>query len=396
MRTPLAALAVLAGHSLASAAAPADPVSLREERELFPDVLEVITGKFVHHSADFYLWQIKDRQSKLAADPDNPDLNTELAVALARTGQPGQADQAVGILEKVEKAHPGRYDTLARLGLIYVLKDQPQKALAPLDKALALQPDAHDGRERYLRWLAEYLAEKPGRRLPVSPLDPKSDWPHRPRSFATFLRGKLNKPDLELADAQAAVRGLLGSMRIGAHESSAFLEALGDVLCYSSDPAKVVAPRLACRSFLRAGYVVPNPGVRKQYIALAEWALVHRKNEGSAYDQAVESTPLLTRLFEEVADADAWKEGMKQKERELVAASPNPEAEFDRQFTEAPRSPDEPNDDWFTRNQGSLFVAGAAGIPALALLAAGIVLVVRLARRGSKGQRGGPADTLPE
>lgn len=125
MRTLLSALAVLAGHSLASAATTADPATLREERELFPDVLEVITGKFVHHSADFYQWQVKDRQSKLAADPDNPDLNTDLAVALSRTGQAGQADQAVGILEKVEKSHPGRYDTLARLGLVYVLKDQP-------------------------------------------------------------------------------------------------------------------------------------------------------------------------------------------------------------------------------------------------------------------------------
>lgn len=187
-------------------------------------------------------------------------------------------------------------------------------------------------------------------------------------------------------------------MRIGAHESPVFLEALGDVLCYSSDSAKVMAPRLACRSFLRAGYVVPNPGVRKQYIALAEWALIHRKNESSAYDQAVESTPLLTRLFDEVADAATWHEELKQKERELIAASPNPEAEFDRQFSEAPRSPDEPNDDWFTRNKGSLFVAGAVGLPVVALLAAGILLVVRLARRGgSQGRRAdGPPDTLPE
>ena len=72
--TPLAASGVEEVHSLS------------REREMFPDVIETIMGKYVRHSPEFYQWQIKDRLGKLGARPNNPVWQDELAMAQAKTG----------------------------------------------------------------------------------------------------------------------------------------------------------------------------------------------------------------------------------------------------------------------------------------------------------------------
>src|SRR3954453_5632483 len=95
MRTSLAILFILACWTSARAG---DDDTLRQERELFPDVLETITGKFVRHSPGFYEWQIRDRQARLAADPNNPALADDLAVAFLKTKQYAKAIDVLGKL----------------------------------------------------------------------------------------------------------------------------------------------------------------------------------------------------------------------------------------------------------------------------------------------------------
>ena len=63
-----------------------DHDTLRQERQRFPDTLELITGKILRHSPEFYEWRIKDRLYKLEADPMNLAYYDDLAVAYEKTG----------------------------------------------------------------------------------------------------------------------------------------------------------------------------------------------------------------------------------------------------------------------------------------------------------------------
>jgi len=60
---------------------------LAMERQRFPSALELIAGKFLHHSKEFYRWRIADREKKLAADPENLAWYDDLAVACDKVGE---------------------------------------------------------------------------------------------------------------------------------------------------------------------------------------------------------------------------------------------------------------------------------------------------------------------
>src|SRR5687768_4983213 len=65
--------------------------TLLQERSRFPDTLELITGKFLRHSKEFYEWRIQDRLKKLEAEPDNLAYHDDLGVAYDKTGQHDKA-----------------------------------------------------------------------------------------------------------------------------------------------------------------------------------------------------------------------------------------------------------------------------------------------------------------
>ena len=371
MRTPLAILVALA--CCAPARADGDD-TLRQERELFPDVLETITGKFVRHSPAFYEWQIRDRQTRLAADPNDPALADDLAMAFIATKQ---FTKAIERAHQVGRGPSGPARDARRGSAGRTPGRRPEKGPAapgpgPRGPARRAATSTSAG------WPSTWPSRRSAR-LPVAPMDPTADWPHRPRSFAVFLRTKLGKPDLDLDDARPAVAALVEFLRTGYLESLPVHEALGDLLCYSSDAGKPVARRLAARAYLRAGYLQNNPGVRKPYITLAEWALTHRAGPGGDYAEGREAMPVLTRFTEETDDAANWY-------AELSAGGggpgrqSRPRRELERLYPDPPRVPDEPNDDWFTRNQGPLVRLGTIAVPGLILLALGSLGVYRFVR----------------
>ena len=57
------------------------------ERRQFPDLLELITGKFLRHTPEFYYWRVQDRLAKLKKAPSNEKLYDDLAVAYSKLGQ---------------------------------------------------------------------------------------------------------------------------------------------------------------------------------------------------------------------------------------------------------------------------------------------------------------------
>src|SRR5262245_57210074 len=115
IRVVLAVVAVV----LVPAAAVAclwDYDTIKMERARFPTTLELITGKFLRHSTEFYEWRIRDRLKKLEADPKNAGYLDDLAAAYDKTGQ---HDKAIETMKWQEVSNPGRYETAANLGTFY-------------------------------------------------------------------------------------------------------------------------------------------------------------------------------------------------------------------------------------------------------------------------------------
>ena len=131
--------------------------TLKMERSRFPTTLELITGKFLRHSPEFYQWRIEDRQRRLYNEPDNLALYDDLAVAYSKLGQ---QDKAIETILLKEQKHPGLYETYANLGTFYIFVGEWEKSAETIDKALAINPDAHFGRERYQKYLVEYVLKR--------------------------------------------------------------------------------------------------------------------------------------------------------------------------------------------------------------------------------------------
>src|SRR5262245_40296206 len=148
-RLRLAVPLALAAALLAPAAASAclwDYDTLKMERARFPSALELITGKFLRHSPEFYQWRIEDRQRKLRADPGTAALIDDLAVAYDKTGRP---DLAITTILPSYKKDPKRYKTLANLATFYVHAGRLEECVTFVDRALAVEPNAHFGQEKY-------------------------------------------------------------------------------------------------------------------------------------------------------------------------------------------------------------------------------------------------------
>jgi tetratricopeptide (TPR) repeat protein len=151
----------------AAAACLWDYDTLAQERGRFPTVLELITGKYLRHSPEFYEWRAADRRKRLAADPSNLSLHDDLVVALDRLGR---YDQALAAVETAARLRPGRYETEANWGTVLLHAGRLEEGLAHIDAAVRINPDAHFGREVYqqklVRWVID--ARMAGRTLPVA------------------------------------------------------------------------------------------------------------------------------------------------------------------------------------------------------------------------------------
>jgi tetratricopeptide (TPR) repeat protein len=201
--------------------------TLQMERSRFPSALELITGKFLRHSPEFYYWRIEDRQRRLRAEPDNLALYDDLAVAYDKTGR---HDKAIETILVSHAKDPNRYETVANLGTFYIHAGQLEKGLEYIDRAIRINPDAHFGREKYQKYLVEYvLSRRKDGKTPL-PLTPAASYGRN--NFVAYLAGRHQTETLAEEDYQAALKGVLGMMKFGKHDSPALLEALvGHLVC---------------------------------------------------------------------------------------------------------------------------------------------------------------------
>lgn len=309
--------------------------TLSQERSRFPTTLELITGKFLRHSPEFYQWRIEDRLKKLQTDPKNLSLYDDLGVAYDKTGQ---HDKAIEMMEAKEKIQPGLYETYANWGTFLIHKGEFQKGLPYIDKAIAINPDAHFGREKYQKWLVEYVLSKSkdGKiRLPLQAVSQVNlHLAETGGPFQNFLAQKTGVDFLKDKEKLSqAIQGVLGMMRFSKHDSPILLEALGDLLVGPN--SKFDAKRLATRAFLQASFVSTDNETKKSYRELARAALNTQINGKNDQNQlALEA--LESDFNWELADAKEWYTELKSREIGWIKQGADPEKEFDLLYSKEP------------------------------------------------------------
>jgi tetratricopeptide (TPR) repeat protein len=338
-----------------------DRDTLAQERSRFPDALELITGRFPRHSKEFYEWRARDRQERLKADPDNLSYYDDLAVAYDKTGR---HQQAIDVMREADSKVPGRYETEANLGTFYIHAGRVEEGLGHIEQALRLNPDAHFGREKYQALLARYVRARTAGKAPSGPLsrtvtvDDDSGTSERVENFATFLTAESGAERLSQEEHGAALRGLLGIMRFGNHESPALLEAVGDLLGYPYAAGVEDGKQLAARAYLKASYGVTDEVAREAYRGLAKQVL---RSQGRATrpEGQLSLEELEGDFRKELAEAQRWYEGVRADELAWIEQGRDVDAEFTRKYFEDPQpaAPTEPAGvSWWARLRGNLIL----------------------------------------
>lgn len=313
--------------------------TLKEERSRFPSTYELVTEQFSRHSYEFYRWRVEDREARLAGNPDDMKLRDDLAVAYEKTGQTGRA---INLMRDSLRTDDERYETHANLGTFLIHAGQYEEGVQHLDRALAINPDAHFGRERYQRWLAEYvmlrLDEKGKPRLPLSAAsgDVRTQ-PIPPQDFAQFIASKLeNKHRLSLEPEQTrpAVEGVLGMMRFGNADSPILLEALGDLLRHEAN-ADGDAKQLAAMAYLRAASRVDDEAAKQRYRELAAGALRMQQRRSWRGSKDVTLAEIEAQVAEGLAAGKKLQARIAADERRWIAAGEDVEAKYDAKYRDA-------------------------------------------------------------
>ncbi len=232
--TVTAALAGRAAHACGW-----DSESYYAEAHSLPCVYDAIFGHYPKHTAEYHETRIAAADAALAWAPFDVAALDDKAIALLKLGR---LEESRAVMLKLEEADPEGYGTHANLGTLQTFTGAYEQALVHIDRAMAIEPQAHFGRERYHRQLVVFLA--------AGQKDP-----------AQLARG--NFLGLELSEAQrfggspaafaaagqdpAAFDALVSMIAVyGADHMSHLYFALGDLLALHGDL------RLAWSAYKRA------------------------------------------------------------------------------------------------------------------------------------------------
>lgn len=296
--------------------------TLLMERRKFPGVVEVISGKFLRHSPEFYQWRIKDRTEKLKTNPSRLDWYDDLAVAYSKTGD---HKKAIEIIQQKDELKPGLYETEANWGTFLLFDGQWEEALKHVNRALEINPNAHFGREKYQALLIEYVIPrlKDGKpQLPLDEVEVTVTWPlldpkgldpsQTKEGFRSFL-GRTKRGEVNI---QEAINAVLGMMHFADYRSPIVLEPLASLL--SEDRAQ--AQRMAARAYLRAAAAVDDEPTKDSYRKKAEYAL--------NLQVGVNLEKIEKPLKQEIDEANQWYAELRDAEISWIRDGKDPEAEF--------------------------------------------------------------------
>jgi tetratricopeptide (TPR) repeat protein len=311
--------------------------TLQSERLRFPTTLELMSGKFLRHSPEYYQWRIKDRQRRLTLpeNKNNPELLDDLAVAHHKLGD---NKEAIRLMLESNARQPNRYETLANLGTFYMLDGQFEIGRDYIVKALEINPEAHFGRERYQKLLADYVIQRKvdGKiKLPLSVDHASEDLDRVPQqNFADFMLSAANVARLgphetgnmseeqKNEELQSAIKGVLGMMKFADYQSPILLEVLGDLLGggnYIGIEARFHRHNLSSRAYLLAAKYAKDEEAKKKYLK-----------------QIPRFMQLTLEIETEGAEADQWYAAVRQNEIDWIKAGGDVDAEFTKHYYREP------------------------------------------------------------
>lgn len=308
----LAILAITAATAAHACLWDSDTLSLEKSR--FPGVAEIMSGKFPRHSPDYYEWRKKATEAQLAKEPKNPALYDDLAVAQHKLGD---HKAAIATMQAKERAVPGIYETYSNLGTFYIYTGELDEALRWINKALAINPNAHFGREKYQKWLVEWVqAGKP--QGPAEEALGEGDL----CGYALFIAGKTGfkgRPEDWSAPRREALAGVTGMMRFADYDNPLLQEALGDVLIAGG--IKDNASHLAAQAYLFA-----SQGTRGTESA----RLLAKSTAAKAMQETKADSQKALKLA--LAGAQTYVEQVWKDEREWIRKGVNVAAEFEKKY----------------------------------------------------------------
>lgn len=229
-----------------------DSETMRVEREGFPSEIELIVGAVRQRPKGWHEWRIKYSLIRIADKThDRPEDYDNLAVSLDKLHKD---DSAVEVMRSSRQRFGLRYETLANLGTFHFHLGKFEEGLPYIDSALELNPDAHFGRERYQKWLVEYLMASP-RQIPVAPAKSAKDigTTQGEHGFSAWVAAKLGRPRLDSLEREKAIKGVLGMMRFGNNDSPILLEAYADL---ARGRRSSLGRGLAVKAYMAAARVV--------------------------------------------------------------------------------------------------------------------------------------------
>jgi Tetratricopeptide repeat len=351
--------------------------NLAMERRQFPTVLELITGKFLRHSKAFYEWRARDRRERIKPDAQ-PQVWDDLAVAYEKLGR---HEEAIATMQEKESLFPGLYETKANLGTFYFHAGKFALGLREIEAALAINPDAHFGREVYQKLLVQYMLDKQKDGVTVLPLDSSARLGAEHFGFANHVLRQFAAESRSIADKNSeldrAIKGVQAMMRFGNYDSPILLEALGDLLLSRGYPG--AAKQLAARAFLQCSYRSKNPDTSKAYRHLANNAL-SMQTRGDLSSKEMPLEELEASFQKELKEADIWFESISANEKKWITESKNVDEEYAKAYYTDPLIEVKQPTPYLSRKAAG-YLAALVGLLAMLGIAAIVIYVFRQLRK---------------
>jgi tetratricopeptide (TPR) repeat protein len=293
-----------------------DGDTLAAEQARFPEAAQLITGTFPRHSREFHEWRVKECERLIDEKKDVLSTHDDLAVSQHKLGD---HKAAIGTMNRKEKLFPGVYETYSNLGTFYIYTGQLDESMRYIHKALAINENAHFGREKYQLWLVEWLLSQK-KEGPDEPGSIREVVEGEARGFARFL---ITKGAMNEKKRGEAVRGVLGMMWFADHDNPLLLEALGDLLIFGKQETN--AAQLAALSYLHASRKTTEEAEKKRLMRLSEMAV--RMSHG--FEESGRLTELLDRGL---AKGREYLEGVRKDEMAWIAAGEDAAALFQKKY----------------------------------------------------------------
>lgn len=304
-----------------------DSDTLASERARFPGIDLLITGSFATHSREFHEWRIAQRQKDIAAQPKEASHYDDLAVSQHKLGQ---HQAAIETMLKKDKLMPGQYETYSNLGTFYIYTGELDKALATINRALAINPNAHFGREKYQKWLVQWILEK--QQEPLSRREIIIGHGNiETVGFAHFIARQTirglpadtsQKLSLTPAQRTTAIEGVKGMMWFADFDNPHLLEAMGDLLIVGHQ--KDNAHQLASLCYLHASL--------KATSAKDQERLTKKCETSGRQSQDFDLMKSKADLRRALKSGAKYRESVRQEELKWITEGLDAQAEFQKKY----------------------------------------------------------------